>query len=90
MPNVGNARDHLVRLHAELFQLESHIRTVRESVQSAIAQSSHHAALVPNENALIARIVESGGLPAGGVIPRLTCRAMPRTACGPPRRARRN
>ena len=41
--------------------MESHIRRVRERVQSAFAQSnesSHHAALVPNEIALVARIAE--------------------------------
>jgi hypothetical protein len=63
MPKMIEARGQLIRLHAGLLQLESHIRTVRESVQTAIAQSSeasHHAALAPNENALVARIAEGG------------------------------
>lgn len=62
MPNGAKVRDQLVRLHTELLQLESHIRTVRESVESAIAQSSeasHHAPLTLDDGALVARITES-------------------------------
>ena len=61
MPKLVETRERLVRLHMGLLQLESHIRRVRERVQSAFAQSnesSHHAALVPNEIALVARIAE--------------------------------
>jgi hypothetical protein len=62
MPNVGKARDQLACLHAELLQLESNIRRVRELVQNDITQSSEssqHALLTSDEDALVARIAEN-------------------------------
>jgi len=61
MSNASKARNQLVYLDAELLQLESHIRTVRESVQIAIAQSSepnHQTSLTMDEGALAAKIAE--------------------------------
>ena len=62
MPTVGKARDSLVCLDAELLELESHIRTVRDSIQSAITQSVQASQPPPpvlDEGALAARIARS-------------------------------
>lgn len=75
MPNLGNARDQLPCLHGELLQLESHIRTVRESVQSAIAQSSessHHAAFQSDEFAFVLAQLRFGGFSECSFSPRPT------------------
>jgi len=62
MPNLGKAPDQLVHLQAELLQLEGHLRTVRDSIQSAITQSveaSQPQHLTLDEGALAARIAQS-------------------------------
>src|ERR1017187_2733991 len=47
MPIEAKPIAQLVRLHAELLQLENQIRTVRESIQNAIAQPSEASHSAP-------------------------------------------